>query len=86
MILSNRIMRIQSGMVVGVPISANDAMNAAHIEVAIQEALKEANALKLEGKGLLKPVCIGYVNSIHRCHSFYVRKSKQFNQGGLFTF
>lgn len=44
-------MRVQSGMVVGVPISVNDEMNAAHIEIAIQEALREATVRKLEGKG-----------------------------------
>ena len=63
MILSNRIMRVQSGMVVGVPISAKDEMNAAHIEVAIQQALQEANALRLAGKGMF---CLSiYVGDIY---------------------
>ena len=45
-------MRVQSGMVVGVPISTEDEMSAVNIEIAIQQALQEANALKLEGKGI----------------------------------
>lgn len=52
MILSNSIMQVQSGMVVGVPISAEDEMNTAHIETAIQQALQEAKAQKITGKGM----------------------------------
>jgi Indigoidine synthase A like protein len=57
MIHTNRVMRVQSGIVVGVPISTKDAMNAGHIEEAIQVAIIEANEKKLSGKGTVGLCC-----------------------------
>lgn len=70
MILSNRIMRVQSGMVVGVPISTNDAMNAVHIENAIQQALQEAIGQKLEGKDIT-PFLLEKVNNLTKGDSLH---------------
>lgn len=52
MINANRIMRVQSGIVVGVPISGADAVDSQHIESAIKQALADAKELNLSGKGL----------------------------------
>lgn len=52
MINANRVMRVQSGMVVGVPIAPADELNSQHIESAIKQALVEANDRNLAGKGI----------------------------------
>eukprot|EP00026_Physarum_polycephalum_P003574 Phypoly_transcript_03587.p1 GENE.Phypoly_transcript_03587~~Phypoly_transcript_03587.p1 ORF type:complete len:627 (+),score=58.48 Phypoly_transcript_03587:523-2403(+) len=70
MILSNRMMHITSGMVVGVPISGQDAMDAMHIDAAIQQALQEADALKIAGRDIT-PFLLERVNNLTKGDSLH---------------
>jgi pseudouridine-5'-phosphate glycosidase len=49
-IMGNKLLNLQSGMLFAVPIPEREAANAAHITKAIDQALKEADEQKVTGK------------------------------------
>eukprot|EP01087_Luapelamoeba_hula_P007674 TRINITY_DN1877_c0_g1_i1.p1 TRINITY_DN1877_c0_g1~~TRINITY_DN1877_c0_g1_i1.p1 ORF type:complete len:511 (+),score=86.30 TRINITY_DN1877_c0_g1_i1:835-2367(+) len=60
--------QLGSGLVIAVPISERDAADAALVENAIQQSLKEANDKKIEGRDVT-PFLLARVNELTKGHS-----------------